>query len=70
MKGLKTTGRITAVTFSAVILMGLTSGCGSKEKPAPTAQINFITDYRAALDAGREKGQDIIIDFYTDWCQW
>jgi len=62
-------------TMAAVMIAAslfLMSGCGEKAKDtiiAPTS-INFITDYNSALQVAQQKGQKIVLDFYTDWCPW
>ena len=68
-------GLLIGATMAAIMIAAslfLMSGCGEKAKDtiiAPTS-INFITDYNSALQAAQQKGQKIVVDFYTDWCTW
>ncbi len=47
-------------------------GCGEKgdETVIGTQEIDFITDYDSALAVAQQKGQKVLIDFYTEWCKW
>jgi thioredoxin-related protein len=64
------TGLLLLLIFavSAVLLVS----CGEKAEKtvAPQEKIAFITNYDSALALAKEKNQNILIDFYTDWCTW
>lgn len=56
-----------------VLMIGLSLGlllisCQGKEKTP--SEITFLTGYDAALTAAAKDGNNMIIDFYTDWCRW
>jgi len=63
--------RLTGIVLGMLVLGIIFASCGGGEKTeeAPTG-IAFVTDYDSALTQAQAKNQNIIIDFYTDWCKW
>jgi thioredoxin-like negative regulator of GroEL len=64
---------IFAVLIMAAMMMLFFGGCSKKQEqasPAAPDKIQFATSYDEALKLGQEKGQKVLLDFYTDWCQW
>ncbi len=66
MKKLLLTGTVLFVLAAGVLLVG----CGGDETPAGPKQIAFVFDYNSALTQAQANNQNIVIDFYTDWCKW
>ena len=62
------------LSLVSVLVLGilLMIGCGEKgdKTVVGTQEIAFVTDYDSALAVARQKGQKVLIDFYTDWCKW
>ena len=60
---------VVTLIISGLFLM---SGCGEKTEDVPVtpAEIEFVTDYDSILTAAQQKGQEAVIDFYTEWCTW
>ena len=48
---------------------GLASENGSGNAAAPESSLEWMTDYQAALEASRESGKPVLINFTgSDWC--
>lgn len=72
-KGSTTGPFVPALIFALGILLMI--GCGEMgekgDKTVVEAQeIAFVTNYDSALAVAQQKGQKVLIDFYTDWCKW
>jgi len=70
-KGIK----FTLVVMAVVGAVGLSMmfGCSKQAEqtePVTEAGVSFVHDYETALKIAQEKNQNIVIDFYTDWCVW
>lgn len=60
----------TTLILLTVFLM-FTAGCGEKAGEvgeSPTG-IDFVADCASALEMAAQKEQNLVIDFYSDWCQ-
>jgi len=57
------------MVLSGLLIFG---GCSKKDEGTSTEpdEINFTMDYDSALALAQEKNQNLVIDFYTDWCRW
>jgi thiol:disulfide interchange protein len=42
----------------------------AKETEAVSERIEWFTAYEEAMDRARDKNLPVMIDFYTDWCNW
>ncbi len=61
----------TLTLFILISALGFVFGCADKSKtPTAPAAIDFITNYDTALAVAQQKNQNILLDFYTDWCRW
>jgi thioredoxin-like negative regulator of GroEL len=61
----KTASVLALCSIAAALLLG---GCATAKKEAP--KVTWATAMDAALaDAGRAN-RPILLDFYTDWCEW
>lgn len=67
MKKLLSAGILLAIFAFASIFVGCGGDEGDMETPAGIA---FVTDYNTALSQAQANNQKLVIDFYTDWCQW
>jgi thioredoxin-like negative regulator of GroEL len=68
MSRLKTTWMVAAFAlFMIVVFIG---SCGTEKGAESTAGIDFYKSFEDALAAGKAKNQNVLIDFYTDWCKW
>ena len=61
--------RLTLITFLFISAICLVIGCAKKDISEP-AKIDFFTDFDSALATAQQKNQNILVDFYTDWCRW
>ena len=52
-------------TFSVALLLG---GCASAKKEVPA--VTWTTAMDAALADAGKANRPILLDFYTDWCEW
>jgi hypothetical protein len=50
-----------------VFVLPFIPGCDKAEISVTPQEINFLADYRAALDAAQHSNKKIVVDFYTDW---
>jgi thioredoxin-like negative regulator of GroEL len=66
MKRTLLTGMVLFVLAAGLLMVG----CGGDKTPAGPKQIAFVYDYNSALSQAQAKNQNIVIDFYTDWCKW
>ena len=67
--------RVELLSLAFIFALGviLINGCSKKAGKTVAGEqqgIAFVTDYDSALATAQQKGQKILIDFYTDWCQW
>ncbi len=68
MSRLKTSWMVTAFAlFMIVVFIG---SCGTEKGAESTVGIDFIDSLEDALAAGKANNQNVLIDFYTDWCKW
>lgn len=54
------------LTLALMVCLSL-SGCGKKELPS---EISWFEDFQSGQRAAQELGQNMLVDFYTDWCKW
>lgn len=62
--------RLTGIVLGIFALGILVSGCGGDDAEQAPTGIEFAADYNAALTQAQASNQNIVIDFYTDWCKW
>ena len=66
--------RVELLSLAFIFALGviLINGCSKKAGKTVAGEqqgIAFVTDYDSALATAQQKGQKILIDFYTD-CLW
>ena len=56
---------------SSLIVMMMTlfcfSGCAKEETPT---EISWFDDFEMGQETAERLGQNMVVDFYTDWCKW
>ena len=52
------------LTLAAAMLFLFAAGAIAQDQPETAP---FHPNYESALAAGQEKGQEILVEFYTDW---
>jgi len=57
------------IVLISFLVMGMALIACQEKKEIPSG-IEFITSYDKALVAAEQSGNNLIIDFYTDWCRW
>ncbi len=62
--------RLTGIVLAIMVLGVILASCGGEKKEEAPTGIAFVTDYNTALSQAQAKNQDMVIDFYTDWCKW
>lgn len=58
--------------FLWTVLLALALGAGACQKAQSQAprQVTWITSVDAALADAKKTGRPILLDMYTDWCEW
>lgn len=53
--------------LAATALCLMLWGCGEKELPS---EISWFEDFQSGQKRAEQLGQNMLVDFYTDWCKW
>lgn len=61
-------GLVLGVVFAGVVGLSLVSE--RTEKTAAVTAISWEKDLSSALSKARGENKLVMVDFYTDWCQW
>lgn len=61
--------RVTIILFGAALASLLVFGCTESKKAVP-AGITWTSAYNAALADAQAHHRPILLDMYTDWCEW
>jgi thiol-disulfide isomerase/thioredoxin len=61
MGGLRFSLIVTIITLFCI------SGCAKKEIPT---KISWFDDFERGQETAARLGQNMVVDFYTDWCKW
>jgi thiol:disulfide interchange protein len=75
----KTTRNLLATAAAASLLVVTACGRGEEaERPAiadtvtthGAVEVNWETDFPAALERARAEGKPVLVNFYAEWCVW